>query len=289
MSDLIVDTKTYNLSTRSGSCTLLNGDYKSNVQFDIPDMIYKDDTVEYIQYSIPYCVIPVSFYTINENNNTLHLLWNGYDLNIVFESGNYNASYFINQFKSLLGASNGWNITLDTVNSKFTITNSYSSFTLYGDSSVDYIMGFSDTCSSTVVGSQNSLTLSRPCNFLSLPRICLRCQQLSNSGNMRGNVNSADIVISIPNNSKPNGQIVFENIYSKTFLKAERIERLNIQLTDDDGNLINFNGISSFFNIQFDIYRKNLEKPPPFSEIKHLVNSILLEKQLADEKHFVYK
>jgi len=48
MTDLIVDTKTYNLSTRSGSCVLLNGDYKSSIQFDIPDMIYKDDTVEYI-------------------------------------------------------------------------------------------------------------------------------------------------------------------------------------------------------------------------------------------------
>ena len=53
--------KTYNLSTRSSSCLLLNGENKSSVQFDIPDMIYKDDTVEYIQYSIPYCIIPVSF------------------------------------------------------------------------------------------------------------------------------------------------------------------------------------------------------------------------------------
>ena len=283
MTDLIVDTKTYNLSTRSGSCILLNGDYKSNVQFDIPDMIYKDDTIEYIQYSIPYCIIPVSFYTINNTNNVLHLVLNGQDIKITFENGNYNASYFMTQFKSLLGTSNGWGITLDTINSKFTITNQYYSFSLYGDSSIDYVMGFSDTCSSSLVGSINTLTLARPCNFLSLPRICLRCPQLSNSGNMKGNVNTADITLSIPNNSKPNGQIVYENIYSKTLLKAERIERLNIQLTDDDGNFIDFNGISSFFNIQFDIFRKNLEKPPAFSEIQSLVNTMLVEKH-----HFLF-
>lgn len=283
MTDLIVDTKTYNLSTRSSSCILLNGDYKSNIQFDIPDMIYKDDTVEYIQYSIPYCIVPVSFFTVNSTNDTLNVMYNGQDHVFIFEHGNYNAAYFITQFKSLLGINNGWGITLDTINSTFTITNQYYSFTLYGDSSIDYIMGFSDTCSSSLVNSINSLTLARPCNFLSLPRICLRCHQLSNSGNMKGGISSADIIVSIPNNSKPNGQIVYENIYSKTFLKADRIERLNIQLTDDDGNLINFNGISSFFNIQFDIYRKNLSKPPKFSEIQSLVNSSSL-----DNHHFLF-
>ena len=282
MSDLTVDTKTYNLSTRSGSCLLLNGDYKSNIQFDIPDMIYKDDTVEYIQYSIPYCIIPVSFYQINETNDTLKISWNGLTIEKTFENGNYNASYFMTQFKNLLGTNNGWGITLDTINSKFTITNTFYSFTLSGDSSIDYVMGFSETCSSTLVNAVHTLTLARPCNFLSLPRICLRCSQLSNSGNMKGNVDSVDIIVSIPNNSKPNGQIVYENIYSKTHLKSDRIERLNIQLTVDDGNLINFNGISSFFIIQFDIFRKSLERPPPFSEIQKIVNHPI-------ENHFVYK
>ena len=156
MTDLVIDTKTYNLSTRSGSCLLLNGDYKSNIQFDIPDMIYKDDTVEYIQYSIPYCIIPVSFYQINDTNNTLHLQCNGQDIIITLENGNYNASYFMTQFKILLGTNNGWGITLDTINSKFTITNTNYSFTLYGDSSIDYVMGFSDTCSSSLVNSVNT-------------------------------------------------------------------------------------------------------------------------------------
>ena len=74
MALLLCDTKSYSLSTRGGSSQILNGDYKSNILFHIPDMIIKDDTVEYIQFSIPYCVVPISFYTINDTNNTLHLI-----------------------------------------------------------------------------------------------------------------------------------------------------------------------------------------------------------------------
>ena len=90
---------------------------------------------------------------------------------------------------------------------------------------------------------------------------------------MKGNVNSLDILMSVPNNAKQNGQIVFENIYSKIYLQADRIEKLNIQFTDDDGKFINFNGISCFFVIQFDIFRKNLGKPPSFSQLKTLANN----------------
>ena len=103
----------------------------------------------------------------------------------------------------------------------------------------------------TLVNSVHTLTLARPCNFLSLPRICLRCPQLSNSGNMRGNVDSADIIVSIPTILNRMDKSCMKNIYSIAHLKSDRIERLNIQLTDDDGNLIDFNGISSFllFNL----------------------------------------
>ena len=71
MSNLILDTKKYNLSTRGSGGNILNEerDYKSSIEYNIPDMIVRDESIEYIQFSIPYAVIPVSFYTINQNNN----------------------------------------------------------------------------------------------------------------------------------------------------------------------------------------------------------------------------
>ena len=103
-------------------------------------------------------------------------------------------------------------ITLDSINSTFSISIRISSFFIYGDSTIDYVIGFSDTMYSVVQNGINVITCPRPCNFLPLPRICIRCPQLLNQGNMKSNVNSADIIMSVPHNSKSNGQIVFENI-----------------------------------------------------------------------------
>lgn len=268
---LILDTKTFHLSSRSSACQLLNGDYKSKFQFNIPDMIYHDDSIEYINFSIPYAVIPNTFYTVNDTNNILIVVENGATSSYVFENGNYNSNYFMTKFKSLLGSR--WGITLDNINSTFTITNTLYNFTLKGSSSITSIMGFSADVSTT----NKSLTLPRVCNFLPLPRIVLRCPELAN-GFMISSITSGDIILSIPNTSKINGEIVYQNSETKHLLKTEKLDKLSFSLTNDDGDLINFNGISSFFTIQFDIYRKHLEKPPTFGEITNFVNKTNLER-----------
>lgn len=271
MTDLILDTKTFHLSSRSSSCILLNDDYKSKFRFNIPDMIYRDESIEYINFSIPYAVIPNTFYTINDTNNTLVVIENDVPTTYVFENGNYNSNYFISKFKSNLGSR--WGITLDVVNSTFTVTNSQNDFTFSDTSTIDSIMGFSTTISST----NQSLTMTRVCNFLPLPRIVLRCPELAN-GFMISSITSGDIIISIPNSSKINGEIIYQNYEAKHLLKAERLDTLTFSLTNDDGDFINFNGISSFFTIQFDIYRKRLERPPVFHEIQNMVQSVNLSR-----------
>jgi hypothetical protein len=92
---------------------------------------------------------------------------------------------------------------------------------------------------------------------------------------MIGNNNKAsDLVISIPNNAKPNGQIYYQNqTQVKALYKGNNLNRIEFSLTDDDGNFINFNGISSFFVLQFDIFRQFVPKLPSFSNIVNMVNS----------------
>ena len=47
---LVVETKLYNLSTRGIACNILNNDtnYKSKCQYNIPDMIERDESIEHI-------------------------------------------------------------------------------------------------------------------------------------------------------------------------------------------------------------------------------------------------
>ena len=61
---LVQETKLFNLSTRSSAGRILNNDpnYKSLIEYDIPSMIVRDESIEYIQFSLTDAVIPVSFY-----------------------------------------------------------------------------------------------------------------------------------------------------------------------------------------------------------------------------------
>jgi hypothetical protein len=52
---------------------------------------------------------------------------------------------------------------------------------------------------------------------------------------------------------------------------------------DDDGNYINFNGISSFFTFQFDIYRLFFPKLPSFNKLVEM--SVNREKYYYPEEN----
>jgi len=120
---LVQETRSFNLSTSSSAGTILNLDtnYKSRIQYNIPDMIPRDESIEYINFSIPYAVIPVSFYTINASNCNLDIGVNGSpSVTYLFPYGNYTATTFMMQFKTLLGTE--WSISLNNISNAFTIT-----------------------------------------------------------------------------------------------------------------------------------------------------------------------
>lgn len=266
MNNLFCETKTYNFNTRSSCGRILNSDtnYKSYIQYDVPDMIVRDDNIEFIEVSVPYAVIPVSFYTINHTNNVLSLYYDGASHDYSFEYGNYSVSLFVSAFNSFL-SSLGFSISFDSADSNFTITNSSKSFSVLGTSTIDYILGFSDDIASTVVSGVNTVVMPRCVNFLPEPIICLRCEQFNATQLVGG---GGEALITIPNNAKINGQIVYRNsTNAKILYRGNNLSNFTIRITNEDDELINFNGVSCFFSIQVDIYRKTSPKLPNFYEI----------------------
>ena len=263
----IIDIKQYHLSTRGDAGNVLNGDFKSQIIFSLPDAIVVDDSIDYIYFSVPYVVVPNSFYIINYTNNKLYILQSSVTTLYEFPVGNYTSQSFMTVFKSLLGAS--FNITLGINSNVFTITHTTTTFSLTSASTIDAVMGFSGTTAATGL----TLTLSRVCNFLPLPRINLRCPDLAHSF-ISASVDGSDVILSVPNNAKLNGQIVYNNSSNmKTLFKLTNLNSFQVSLTDDDGNPINFNGISSFFTFQFEIHRRTLAKPLPFNKLVSFINS----------------
>jgi len=263
----IIDIKQYHLSTRGDAGNVLNGDYKSQIVFSLPDAIVVDDSIDYIYFSVPYVVIPNSFYVINYTNNKLYVEQSAVTTLYEFPVGNYTSQTFMTVFKTLLGAN--FNITLGVNSNVFTITHTTTTFSLTSASTIDAVMGFTGTTAATGL----SLTLSRVCNFLPLPRINLRCPDLANSF-ISASIDGSDVILSVPNNAKLNGQIVYNNTSNmKTLFKLTNLNSFQVSLTDDDGNPINFNGISSFFTFQFEIHRRTLAKPLPFNKLVSFINS----------------
>lgn len=263
----IIDVKQFHLSTRGDAGTVLNGDYKSQIVFSIPNAIVMDDSIDYIYFSIPYVVIPNSFYIINNTNNELYVLQSAVTTVYTFPVGNYTAQSFMTVFKSLLPVA--FVIALGQNSNIFTITHTTTTFSLLTESTIDAIMGFSGTLAAVGL----TLTCPRVCNFLPLPRICIRSPDLAHSF-ISATTDGNDVVLAVPNNAKLNGQIVYNNTSNmKTLFKLENLNSFYVSLTDDDGNPINFNGISSFFTFQFDIHRRSLAKPLPFNKLVSFINS----------------
>lgn len=274
MGDFILDSKTYCLSTRGSDATVLNTNtnYKSFVKFDLPDFLVPDDSIAYAQVSVPYVVIPVSFFQINEYNNMLEVTENAVTTKYFWEFGNYNAKEFMDDFRTILP--NRFGISLDIVNSKFIITNTTYEYTFTSNSSIDFVMGFSDTISST----SRVITMPRVYNFLPLPRVFLHCPELGNGHNGT----NGDILLSIPNNSRLNSQIVYTAPDIKTLVKEDQISSLTFKITDDEGNLLNFNGVASFFTIQLDIYRKWIPRIETFDTLVKNANLNTIKRELDE-------
>jgi len=262
----IVDTKQFHLSTRGDAGTVLNGDFKSQILFSIPDAIVVDDSIDYIHFSVPYVVVPNSFYVINETNNLLYVLKSSVTTLYTFPQGNYTSQTFMTQFTTLLPAA--FNITLGQNSNQFTITHTTTTFSFTSASTIDQVMGFSGTTAAVGL----TLTCPRVCNFLPLPRIVMRCPDLAHSF-ISATTDGNDVILSIPNTSRINGQIIYNNSSNmRTLFKLEKLNSFVISLTNDDGVPINFNGISSFFVLQFDIYRRSLAKPLPFKTLVSMIN-----------------
>jgi len=263
----IVDIKQFHLSTRGDSGNVLNGDYKSQIIFSLPDAIVVDDSIDYIYFSVPYVVVPNSFYIINYTNNKLYVLQSAVTTLYEFPVGNYTSQSFMTTFKTLLP--NQFSITLGINSNVFTITHTTTTFSLTSASTIDAVMGFSGTTAATGL----TLILSRVCNFLPLPRINLRCPDLAHSF-ISASIDGSDVVLSVPNNAKLNGQIVYNNTSNmKTLFKLTNLNSFQVSLTDDDGNPLDFRGISSFFTFQFEIHRRTLAKPLPFNKLVSFINS----------------
>ena len=230
------------INISSNSATYKNNSYNSVMIFNNLLVTKKEHNVLYNQVSLISAQIPVSYYTINETNNLFILSTGSYTL----INGNYNATSFKTMFLNLLGES--YSMTLDTSTGKYTLIGSY---TILSTTTCYKILGLEKGKSYVSTG---SLTFPYPCNFLSVNRIKIKSSAFK-TNNLDSNSNNghSELLATIPVNASQYGLINYNNYSNfKNIIHNEDITFIDITITDELDNILNFNGIDVHLTIQID-------------------------------------
>jgi len=282
-SELVKDTLTLHLNTQADSCIPLNGTKKSKSFYDLKNYIdfENDDSIEYVTMSMPYAVICNSNYIFYEGNDTLIVSTGGGFFTSVLSvpHGNYNVTTFMAWLNSQISGSPHFITTTFS-----SITNTYN-FTFSGvltgawgfanGTTCDYNMGFSKTLFGTY---PFDTTISSPftVDFLPIDRYIIHCNVLSNGLMLTTNskVSSCDIIASIPNNARLNSQIIYQNTTDSYLVRSISNNGIVITVTNDNNQEIDFNNMSMYFVLQFNVFRRYLKRPPKFGNLVEAINSI---------------
>lgn len=284
-----IESRLIYLSTKRSTSILLNGDYKSKVAYNIGNLIdFDDPNITKILVSIPYASLVNSVYQLNETNNKLIYAVLGQGVNFVyFTEGNYTQSTFILEFQAKMPPE--FSITFNQKTSKFTITSTTSQFAFYEDSTISSIMGFSEPLLSYSVGGVQTMVMTRVCNFLPTPIFYITTDTIY-SGQALGRDGLplfSNIIAAIPNTSRNNQAIVYSNPTDEFELKSRFHSQMILGIQNDQGDYLNFNGISSFFCLRFRIFRTFKQLRGTMAQTVSRATNLRInaeEQKLADEQ-----
>jgi len=193
---------------------------KSHCEWVLPMIEIPDGY--HIYLSVQNCVIPYSFYNINQLITTL---------------------------KSMMLLN--FNINYNNINNKITFTYN-SSFYISSSSTISEIIGF---VKETDHYSDVNFTLTSVNNINMHPIKCINIVSNLMTFNINKSfVNNNSILCCIPINSQPYSLIEYHNNNNfRVNLFVNTISTIRIKLIDDNGNLLNLNGLNFSLTIQLDV------------------------------------
>lgn len=284
---IIIENKLITLN--STYATKLNGTLNSNVIFNFKGILTEESDIVSSNLCIMNAQIPVSFYTINATNNQIQTQIG----NVNLVNGNYNfnslATMTISAFATQIGTN--INLTINVINGIITFTYLSGNFPLYlyFDSlySAYKIFGFNKN--QTYIWASNLIIAPYPLNLLGVKKIYIRSQKLQiasfNSATNNLGITLATIPVDVPAFS----MISYTNStdLNKTNLQTKIIDLIDISITDEDNQLIDFNNLDWNITLVLENVRLIPEPAPTFRELVTEVKPfqpLLNEQQIINEE-----
>jgi hypothetical protein len=98
-------------------------------------------------------------------------------------------------------------------------------------------------------------------------------------------ISTGDVLLTVPNNGRNNAQTIYESGSNNEFLLRNwDLRNLQLRITDTKNRELDFNGVSSYLTLRFNIYRTMAIRPKKFYEIlqeAHNIEVPYLEEELA--------
>lgn len=258
--NLIKDQRLINLNSKNAR--KLNGTSNSKCTFDFNNVLDNTETdIAYAEIGLMSAEIPVSFYIINELNDTLTMSVSAVSNDIEIDDGNYTGNNFISQWTAKItnAFTNIQTTTLSPTTGKLSIENTGVDsifLTKLGNNGLWELMGFDGATTSVEIPAGNTFELPFPLNLLGVNKLMLNSYALATYNLDSANGGYSNTFFSLDVNVPSYGLVQYKN-NSQTYsiLRTQSIDDIDIEILDQDLNSIDFNNQEWLLTLVMNIYR----------------------------------
>ena len=259
--NLIKDQRLINLNSRNARQE--NGSKNSKCVFDFTNILDKTETdIAYAEVGLISAEIPVSFYIINELNDTIVMSVGGVDIDIEVADGNYTGNNFITEFVAKTTAAFSGNlitVTLSPTTGKLSIKNAGAqtiAFSKKGTNGLWELMGFDGSNTTITINPGITSVLPFLLNLLGVNKLMLNSFALATYNLDSANGGYSSTFYSLDVNVPSYSLIQYQN-NSNTYsiLRTNNIDDIDIEILDQDLNSIDFNNQEWLLTLVINIYR----------------------------------
>lgn len=227
----------------------------SDVEFEMIGLLRQESDIIHTEISVLSAEIPVSFYNVTANNNTLRYIYIATNYLITIPVGNYNATTLITYINTQLVAP--LVMSISKLTGKITISGGGGNTIQYlgATSTTNTIIGFTNTTSSGV----GTLVAPFPMNLLGTKRISICSTYLPIYSYSSVSNTLGDTLATLEVDQPAFGLLLYKNTTQiRSKLRVDTLDVFDIQLRDELNQLLDFNNCDWSITLVLDILRKTI-------------------------------
>jgi len=258
------------ITINSANAEKLNGDFLSNIVFNFKDVV-KTLTEATNTVSLQSVEMPFSIYNVGYNKNTISLRitkQNGDTVNhtLTLTEGNYNANTFRTEVIGKFLAETTFAILME-----LSPTTGLFNLTPTTNALQNVIILFNGTTCNKIIGLKQDKTFSFnlnsptsfdfPANFLGVKKLSLYSDALAGNNIDSNSLGENTLINTISVNAPAWGLITYNNAsLNESILQNSFINRIDLQIRDEDGLLVDFNNTDYEMTFILKTYRDYKER-----------------------------